>query len=76
MRTYTITNLNTDDQVTADDHDHVKELITDWFNEPTDEELDVLDEMDHPPADFDADDWRLEYFGLEITPTAAELPAA
>ena len=56
MRTYTITNLNTDDQVTADDHDH--------------------DEMDHPPADFDADDWRLEYFGLEITTTAAELPAA
>lgn len=39
MRTYTITNLNTDDQVTADD-------------------------------------WRLEYFGLEITTTAAELPAA
>ena len=67
QRTYTITNLVTDDQVTADDNDHVKELITSWFNEPTDADLDVLDEMDHPPAFFDVDDWRLAYFGIEIT---------
>lgn len=68
MRSYTITNLNTDDTVTADDHDHVDELIRDWFTEPTDEEADALDEMRCPPGDFTADDWRLDYFGIEITP--------